>query len=234
MDVDKNVPRYLGAAFLFVAIVPLISGIPVLSAVGSHEITTIFANFSDNLTALRLSVLGQMITCSGIVVLATLLYVVLSKQSRIIALIALGSWLLEAVFLAIDQMGVVALLRLSQDFVNAGTPAGSFYQTLGDYVYHGVYSQGSLLHMWFYCAGGMLWYFLFYRSVYVPHIISLFGLAAVFVAFVGLVAEFMGYDVSIVMYLPLLPFELTLGAWLAFRGINAAEEPGRQSLQRTA
>jgi uncharacterized protein DUF4386 len=222
MNSDKNAPRLLGAAFLFVALVPLIVGIPFMSAVGSGSISDILINISNQLTVMRISILGQMVTSSGIVVLAGLLYFVLNKQHRILALVALGSWLGEAMFLAISQVGVLALLPLSLDFVKAGAPEHSYYQAMGEFLYNGVYNQGYHIHMWFYCTGGILWYYLFYKSRYVPHVMSLFGLLAVSVAIVGIVFEFFGYAVPIFVYLPLLPFELTIGVWLLLMGIQAS------------
>jgi hypothetical protein len=38
--------------------------------------------------------------------------------------------------------------------VAAVSPARSFYQSLGDLLYTGVYNRGLTIHMWFYCVGG--------------------------------------------------------------------------------
>ena len=175
---------------------------------------------------MRLSILGQLVTSSGIVVLAGLLYIVLNKQNKIIALVALGWWLAEAIFLALSQLGVLALLPVSLDFVQAGAPVHSYYQTLGDFLYNGVYSHGITIHMWFYCIGGLLWYSLFYTAKYIPRVISLWGLLAVSVAFVGIVLQLLGYDVSIFVFLPILPFEVTIGVWLMLRGIKEQPRDG--------
>jgi hypothetical protein len=172
---------------------------------------------------MRLSILGELVTSSGIVVLAGLLYIVLQKEHKIIALVALGWWLAEAIFLAISQIGALALLPVSLGFVQAGTPAHSFYQTLGAFLYNDVNSLGITIHMWFYCIGGLLWYSLFYTSKSIPRVISLWGLLAVSVAFVGIVLQLLGYEVSIFVFLPILPFEVTIGVWLMLRGVK--EQP---------
>jgi hypothetical protein len=59
-------------------------------------------------------------------------------------------------------------------------------------------------------VGGLLWYFLFYQSRYVPCLISAFGLAAVALGLVGILLQFLGNSVSIVLFLPILPFELAI------------------------
>lgn len=146
---------------------------------------------------MRISILSDLVTSSAIAVLAVLLYMVLNKQNKIVALIALGWWLAEAVFLALSRIGAFALIPLSLDFVKAGVPKQSFYQTMGDFLYDGVARQGYTIHMFFYCLGGILWYYLFYESKNIPRVISLFGLLAVSVGFVGIVFEIFGYDVPI-------------------------------------
>lgn len=87
------------------------------------------------------------------------------------------------------------------------------------------------MHMFFYIFGGILWYYLFYKSGCVPRAISLYGLIAVFVALAGMMFELFGYAVPMLVYLPLLPFELSIGLWLLIKGAslpsqdNHAPEP---------
>ena len=221
MGTNENAPRLLGAAFLGVVLISLISGGLIMSATGSGSVSQVLARVADNVTLTRLGVLAGMANSVGIVVLAAFLYIVLSSQSRVIALVALGCWLGEALFYAVGQMGAAALIPLSQDFVKAGAPDPSYFPTLGEFLYHGVYKLGVTIHMFFYCAGGLAWYYLFYRSRSIPRAIPAFGLAAASVGLVGTVLGLLGNDVPMLAYLPLLPFELTIGTWLLVRGMSA-------------
>ena len=117
MNVEKIAPRLLGAAFLIVVVTSLISSLLLPAAVGSGSISDSLVHVSQQLNLVRLSCLGELVTSSGIVVLAALLYIVLHKQNKIIALVALGWWLAEAIFLALSQIGAFALLPVSLDFV---------------------------------------------------------------------------------------------------------------------
>jgi hypothetical protein len=221
MTTKKYVPRLLGAAFLIVALTSLASGLLLTSAVGSGGMSDILVGISNRLTLMRIFILGDLVTSLGIIVLAVLLYTVLNKQNEILALVALGCWLTEAIALAISKIGASALLPLSLEFAKAGAPQHSYYQTLAGFLYNGIVIQlGQTIELLFYCFGALLWYSLFYRSRYIPRLISLFGLIAVSVALVGLAIEFLGHDVSILVFLPILPFELTIGTWLLLRGIK--------------
>ena len=224
MTSERNVPRLLGAAFLFVFFASLFSSILLTSVVGSGNVSHDLVNVSNQLTRVRLSVLGQILTSSGIVVLAILLYIVLSRVNRILALVALGWWLAEAITLALIQLGVLALIPLSLDFVRAGAPGESFYQGLGRFLYYGMAKQGMTIHMWFYCIGGLLWYTMFFRSKYIPRVISLWGLAAVVVALGAAAFQLFGYAVPLWVSIPIAPFELAIGFWLLLKGIQAGSE----------
>lgn len=224
MSARANVPRLLGATFLVVIVISLISGTLLSSAVGSGSMSELLAHLAGNVTAMRLSILFGMANSVGVVVLAALLYAMLKEQSRIVALIALGLWLLEAVLYAVSQVGSVGLIPLSQDFVKAGAPDPSYFQGLGAFLYDGIVRLGVTLHMFFYCVGGLLWYSLLYRSRSIPSVIPAFGLAAVSLGLVGVVLQLLGNTVPIFAYLPLLPFELTVGTWLLVKGIKGGSE----------
>ncbi|MBN9389011.1 MAG: DUF4386 domain-containing protein [Chloroflexi bacterium] len=226
MITEKNAPRLLGIAFLFVFIVSLVSGMLFKAAAGTDaNINDILNHISNNSGLLQTSVLFGVINSSGIVVLALLLYTVLNKQNKVLALFALGWWLAEAFIYAASTIAAFSLLPLSQDYVQAGIPQNSFYQTLGEFLYNGFYTFGSgTIHMWFYCIGGIAWYSLFYQSRYIPRVISLWGLIVVLVGLIGIVFEFFGFEVPIYVYLPIAPFEITLGLWLLIKGIKDKPE----------
>ncbi len=232
MNADKNAPRLLGAAFLIVVLTSLTSGLVLLSAVGSGAMSDVLLGASRNLALVRISNVLDLATSAGVVALAALLYLVLNGQSRVVALIALGWWLAEAIVLALASTGASGLVALSLAFVRDGAPLHSSYQALGEFLYLGLYKgAGSTIHMFFYCIGGIAWYYLFYRSRYIPRVISLWGLAAVSVGLVGIVLQLLGFEVPIFVYLPILPFELAIGAWLMLKGIKnervvVADEPG--------
>lgn len=166
----------------------------------------------------HISILGGLANSTGIVILAVLLYLVLQQVNKAIALVALGLWLAEAVFFAVMQLGVLSLIPLSVEYVQVGMPANSMYQTLGAFLYTGLYQNGLAVHMWFYCVGGILWYSLFYKSRMVPRVIPLFGLLTVLVGVVGIAAQLFGEVVPIFVYLPIGLFELIIGFWLLLRG----------------
>lgn len=226
MNSDKNTIKLLGAAFLTVFVASLLSGALLDSAVGSGSISDNLINISNNITLMRISILVELVTSIGIVVLAMLLYVVLHNQNKIIALVALGWWLAEAITLAVSKIGAFALMPLSLEFVKAGTPDSSYFQALGDFFYYGFDRQGWALHMLFFCLGGILWYYLFFASKYIPRVLSAWGVVSVFLVLINILLVLFdrSIELQMIMLVPYLLFEALIGPWLMIKGIKPGSE----------
>ena len=228
MNSDKNTPRLLGMMFVIVIVIGLLSGLPLSSLnynmTGPPDnISETMVSFSDNPTMVQLSIAGFLIEAVAIVLLTVLLYTTLKKQNKIIARWAFGLWIAEAVFLAVREINAFCLLYTSQEFVKAGAPDSSYFQTLGSLFY-------KLMHfsydaqMVFYCAGGILFYYLFLKSKYVPKVLPIWGIVVASLGFIGELFALFGYDVPLYVFLPILPFELSIGIWLMVKGIRDGSE----------
>ena len=89
MNSDKTTPRLLGAAFLIVAVLSVLSGL-MLRSVGAtlvgppDNISETMIKISDNPTKMQMSSVGFFIEAVGIVLLAVLLYTTLKKQIKLL------------------------------------------------------------------------------------------------------------------------------------------------------
>jgi hypothetical protein len=160
MNSDKNTSRYLGAAFLVVAVASAVSGIilapaDLLAPSVSGDITDAMTTIANNASQMRANIVGEMITTIAIVFLGVLLFVTLKKQNEKIALVALGLYLIEAVLLAVREISAFGLLRISQESVIAGHP--DYMQTLGNLFYE-TQSFGYALHTLVFAFGATLFY----------------------------------------------------------------------------
>jgi len=220
MNSNKNTPRLLGAAFLMVLFLTF-SELWTISIIGTGSVSDSLVSISNSLTQLRISMLLGLILSAGIVVLAVLLFVVLQKQNKTIALVALGWWLLEAITVAIRQMSIYALLPLTLEYAKAGAPDSSYFQTLAT-LFFDVGQWGYDVHLWFFALGGILWYYLFYRSEYIPRLLSIWGIVGVSLVLIASVLA--GFEIRVLaLVLPNTLFELAIGLWLLVKGIKSYE-----------
>jgi hypothetical protein len=221
MNLDKNTPRFLGAAFLLQAVASIISTLILTPLIVPGNIIDSMTNIANNTLQMRASIVGEMIAVIGIVMLGSLLFVTLKNQNGKMALVALGLYLITAAIIAVSRIAVFALLRISQESVIAGHPAD--LQALGNLFYE-LQDFGYFLHMLPYTIGATMFYYLFYKSGYIPRILSLWGLIAASLAFIGTLFDHLGYDVSLFVYFPNMPFDLAVGLWLLVKGIRDGSE----------
>jgi len=220
MKSSNNTPRFLGAAFLLQAVASLVWTQLLLSLIVPGDISASMTNIANNPLQMRASIVLTMITAIGVAILGALLYVVLRKENRIIALIAFVLYLLEASILAVSRIPLYSLLRISQESVMAEQPA--YIQTLGNLLYE-LADFGDWLHMLPFALGAIMFYYLFFKSRYIPRVLSLWGLIAASLALIGTLSVLLGYDIPMLVFYLNLPFELTIGVWLLVKGIREAD-----------
>lgn len=209
MDADITVVRLLGAAQLLVIVGSIITDRLLTTAVGSGSISDILVNISKNLKRLRTSNLVAMAQSFAIIALGVLYYMVFHTEYEIVALIALACFLTAGITFAVSKIGANALIPLSQGFVEAGTPENSYFQKLGEFLYHGVDRRGNDIHMLFTSLGLLLINYLFYITETIPRAMAIWGLAAIFLLAIPTV--FALYDReflpgAVILALPYAPY----------------------------
>ena len=228
MNSDKFTPRLLGMMFLIVILIGVLSG-EMLSPLNysmtgpPDNISETMISFSDNSTMVQMSIVGFLIEAVAIVLLTVLLHSTLKKQNKIIARWAFGLWIIEAVAIAFREINAFSLLYTGQEFVKAGALDSSYFQTLGSLFYKLMHFSYDV-QMVFYCIGGLLFYYLFLKSKYVPKVLSILGIVVASLGFIGELFAIFGYDVPLYVFLPILPFELAIGLWLMVKGIRDGSE----------
>ena len=223
MNTEMNtVARLLGTAQLAVFTGAMISERLLASVVGSRGISDILVNISNHLTRVRISNFIALLTSVAIIVLGVMFYVAFHQQYKIIALMALVCFVAEGITLAVGKMGAYALVPLSQEFVEAGAPEASHFQTLGSFLYRGLDRTGYDVHMLFFCLGGILWYSLLVASSCIPRALSIWGLVAICLLTIPVLVGLYNRNLTSVMILglPYAPFELVLGLWLLVKGFS--------------
>jgi hypothetical protein len=128
---------------------------------------------------------------------------------------------LEAVLLAVSRMEAFSLLRISQEYVATGNPV--YLLTNGNLAFESM-NFGYTLLMLAFCPGGILFYYLLYKSGIVPRTLSLWGIITVFPMLVGTLTQIFGYTIPFIFYLPYVPFEFVIGVWILVRGVKAGSE----------
>ena len=229
---NENIAKFLGLAYLIQFIASFISSPIFDAALGSGTISEKLTNLSNNILLLHTSIVVQLITCFGIAMMTVLLYVVLEEENKPMALLALSFWMTNVIFLAISSIGAYTLAPLSADFVLAGSPDPSYFLTLGNIIL-GFKEFAFNIHMLFFVMGGILWYYLFYRSRKIPKYLALWGLVFIALMLIDLTLAFFGFGmdsmwrtITFLPYIPYIPFEGVMGVWFIVKGLADTETTG--------
>lgn len=220
MNTSNRTSRILSVAFLLQFVTSISSGTFLKQGwfVPGNMQETLF-KIAGNPAWFKANILVDVITALGIIFLGVMLFLMLRKQSEILALTALGFYVVEAALLVVSRVEAFALLRISQQFVPAGQP--DYLLAMGNLAYEGMDFAGNTLHMLVFCAGAILFYFLLDASRIVPRALSLWGLITVSLLLIWTVLGLFGYAVPFILYLPYVPFELVIGIWLLAKGGSA-------------
>ncbi len=218
MNTVNKVSRVLGVAFLLQFVTSFSSGAFLKQAwFVDGNISETMLKIADSPWLMSTTILLDMLTALGVIFLGAMLFLTLRKQNEKIALVALGFYILEAALLAVSKIEAFSLLRISQEYAIGFNPA---LQVMGQVSYESMEFVGNTLHMLAFCLGGILFYFLLYKSGVVPVALSLWGLIATVPMLIGTLTQIYGYTIPFYFYIPYVPFELVIAIWILVKGIK--------------
>jgi hypothetical protein len=162
------------------------------------------------------------LACGGI---AIALYPVLKKYSQSLALGAAGFRLLETPLQMLGALSVLLLLTLSQNFVAAGAPAASHFQSTAALLLAANDWLGEVLMILPWIFGAAMYHFIFFKTRLIPRWLSLWGLIGAPLALAGCLFAIFGViqpgdSLQTVLNLPLGLQEIPLALCLIVKGFN--------------
>jgi hypothetical protein len=166
---------------------------------------------------LRLSIVGELVTIAGVLVLVASLFVMLRKVDPHWALVALLWRLAENGVLAWTALNEAALL-IASDVESVQTSAQLVH------LFGGLYGAGYLAGFFFLGLGSTLFSWIWWRSRWIPRLIAGWGVAASAVMAVASLAILampnLRAVIGMVYMAPMGLYEFGLGLWLLIKGIN--------------
>ncbi len=163
----------------------------------------------------------------GIVFIAVFAFPLLRKLDEALAVGYLASRIIEGTIMMVGIVATLLLIPLSQEFLKAGAPQGSWFLSIGDVLKHAKFLP--MLGL-----GGSLFTWMLFRFRLVPRFISLVGLIGYALVFFGSIAGWFDLvnvspgasGAAAVLALPVAVFEIILlPFWLLFRGFKTPEAP---------
>ena len=185
-------------------------------------LSRIFANENRILIVSLIKIIAAF-ACAGI---AISLYPVLRKYNEGLALGSVGFRIAEGMLYVFGSIGVLVLLPLSQEFIKAGMPGTSYFQTLANSLLS-MRDWTGILAVITFGAGALMYYAIFYQSKLIPRWLSGWGLIAAALCLIsGILVMFNIIDfftpVQIAINIPIALQEMVLAVWLIAKGFNSS------------
>jgi len=226
MNTSRRTARIVGALFITATGAAIVSGaflLPILEA------PDYLAKVSANETQVMVGALFYFIMAAAGAGIAIPMYPILRKHNEALALGAVGFRIIEGAIFMVGVICVLALVTVSQEFVQAGAPDASYFQTyfqtLGELLLAGyTVAQAVVPGVFAFSLGALMYYYIFYQSKLVPRWLSVWGLVGVTLGIVnGLYDMFGGVPnqtISMLLDLPIFAQEMVLAVWLIVKGFN--------------
>ncbi len=224
MKTNKETAIIVGVLFI-TATVASIAGTAFTGSI--LDAPDYLVKISANENRIIVSAFLEFIAAATSASIAIFLYPVLKKYNEGLALGSVGFRLIEGVFSMVAAIGLLSLVTFSQEFVKAGAPNTSYFQTMGAFILAVRNSAGFVFGVMAFGLGGLMYYSVLYQSKLIPRWLSGWGLvgvilcmgSGVFVMFRLIIPV---STMHIVLNLPIFLQEMVLAVWLIVKGFTSS------------
>jgi hypothetical protein len=225
MNSEKITAIITGLLFITCTGAAIISGVFLLPIIEAPDYLN---EISENEVQFGIGVLFYFIMAAAGAGIVIPIYPILKKHNQSMALGAVGFRLIEGAIFMVGVMCVLALVPLSQGFINAESPTDPYFETIGELLLTGyTIDQMVVPGVFAFSIGALMYYFIFYQSKLVPRWLSIWGFIGIILGVInGLFDLIGGIDetISILLDLPIFVNEMVLAVWLIVKGFNTSED----------
>jgi hypothetical protein len=222
MNTYRKTAIIVGILFIVCSAVSILSfpfSGPILE--GQKYLEKLFENKNQVITGALLEFIWAA-TCAGI---AIGLYPLLKKYNGALALGSVGFRVVEGVFVLIGTLGLLSLLTLSQEFMAAGAPAASSFQTAGTLSLAVRDWSFNVIGPLAFSLGALMYYVILYKSKLIPGWLSGWGALSAVLSMAATVLASFTHDfgmgsVNTLLNVPIGLQEMVLAVWLIAKGFN--------------
>jgi hypothetical protein len=228
MSSDRRISIWVGVLYIIATVFPV-------STLGAWRTLTegpgILTNAATNESQLILVALFNLVMAVAVAGVAFMIYPILMRVAKTaveegLALWYVGTRLTEGAVFVVAVLATLAFLPLSQEFIAAGSPDESYFQTAA-IVLQPTIDLAYALGQTVFALGAAMLYYLMYRSRIVPRWLSIWGLIAAPLFVVASLSLVWTGDpdstFSTALYAPMALQEMVLALWLIVKGFNMPE-----------
>jgi hypothetical protein len=179
---------------------------------------------SSNESKVIIRALLEFLLAVAVASIAIAIYPVLKRLNEGLALGYVIARTVEGLLFTIGVISLLTLLTLGREFLIAGAPAASYFQTSGTLLQAVREWGGGVCSTIVFSLGSLMFYYLLYKSKLIPQWLSGWGLAGATLYLLSGFCPLFGHDSRSTIYLileaPLGVQEIVMAVWLIVKGFN--------------
>ena len=216
MNTYRKTARIVGVLFI-TATVAYSLGIILLDPIlgGSDYLTKV----SENETQVIIGAFLVLIDAVAVAGIGIVIYPILKKNNETSALGYAGARIAEGVLFSVNVITILTLLTLSKEFVMAGAPDASYYQTFGTLLLAAGDRAFLLGFGVAFTLSALILNFVLYQSKLVPRWLSGWGFVGAALLWVYYLLQSFNTNLDILFY-PIAVQEMVFAVWLIVKGFN--------------
>ena len=219
MNTNRRTAISVGALMLL-ATITYMAGSGILQSI--LNVPGYLNNIYPNRTQVILGVLLEFVDAAAVVGIGILMFPILRNHNEAVALGYTGTRIIEFLLIIVSGIGLLLLIPLSQEYIQAGAPDASYFQTLGTLLV-AESDMAFQIAMIALGLGSIPFCYLLYKTKLIPRLLSGLGLIGYLALLTGGLLVIFGSNLAMVLYIPGGLFELIFPIWLFVKGFNSSE-----------
>ena len=225
MNIKRKSTIWAGVFYIIATVAPILTSsfIGFLGGMVSGEpIPDYLINASSNEGQVVIGMLIELTWALAVIGIVATLFPTLKKHDEALALGFFGLRFIEAICTIIHSITGLSLLTLSQEYIAAGLPDNSYFQTAG--------TLFLAVRDWSFLIGsGLVWSlsalvlnYVLIKGKFIPRWLSVWGFVAAGISFVNYLPKFFGIASIDLLFLPIGLQEMVFAGWLIAKGVNTS------------
>ena len=216
MDSNRKTAIIVGVLFITTIVSSMLSGVFSGSIDDPDYLTSVYANENKVL----IGVLFQLTLTASVVAIPIMMFPILKKHNERLALGYVVARIFEGFFDVVIAISMLLLLTLSREYVEAGAPVSSYFQTSGALLL-GLRDWAGIPEQFPFGMGVLILNYALYQSKLIPQWLSGWGLVGgALILAMGFLRMF-GHPVYF-LAIPIILNEMVLAVWLIVKGFNSS------------
>ena len=225
MNIKRKSTIWAGVFYIIATVAPILTSIFIGflgGMVSGDPAPDYLASVSANEGQVITGMLIELTWALAVVGIIVTLFPTLKKHNEALALGFFGLRFIEAICTVMHSIIGLSLLTLSQEFVAAGLPDNSYFQTVG--------TLFLAARDWTFLIGsGLVWSlsalvlnYVLIKGKFIPRWLSVWGFVAAALSFANYLPKFFGIASLDILFLPIGLQEMVFAVWLIVKGFNSS------------